>query len=282
MLVCTTMRIQASLCVLVCLLWAPTASLVQSERRYRVEQTVQVETTSAEPVRVLTWTLPEPVSTRVEGRVVFILVRRGQGDWQLEKIELAPMRAEPSVAANAPAATSLAAALVAFAQQEGKTFWGDWRALPVLGLGEGKPAWLSGWLQWAQAGLAAPAEADPLTLVAPKAKSPTLLARYVHRRLRSDFRQEVCGVEQVRWLLPAQATPSAVSAELATAGIEARTHFAAESLEWLGQQSGELIYAERSAVRETFWDLEKVTKPGLRQLGFRYRLGVTLRVERLP
>jgi len=213
---------------------------------------------------------------------MFILVRRGQGEWQLENVELAPMRAEPSVRANTPAATSLAAALLAFAQQEGKTFSGDWRALPVLALGESEPAWLSGWVQWAQAGLAAPAEADPLTLALPKEKSSALLARYVRRRLRSDFRQEVSWVEQVHWLLPAQATPSAVSAELAAAGIEARTRFAAESLEWVGQQSGELIYAERSAVRETFWNLEKVTEPELKQVRFRYRLGVTLRVERLP
>ncbi|MFQ5724389.1 MAG: hypothetical protein ACE5G6_07840, partial [Terriglobia bacterium] len=89
-----------------------------------------------------------------------------------------------------------------------------------------------------------------------------------------------CHVQQASWTVPVQ--PGSVPADLAAQGVEARTHFAAQSLEWVSREHPALIYSERSAVRETSWELKNVERPELRRLVFRLRLVVEVRVERLP
>lgn len=278
MLVSPIMRASSHAFALFFLALGTSLASEQPPQRYRVEYTVVVETSTATPRRALTRTVPEPITTRVEGRAAFTLTRTGEREWRIGMIDLGPMRVEPSVRANAPAAVALAAALVAFQQQADRDFTGGWDSLPVLALEEGEGGWQTAWLQWAKAGLAAP-ENNPV-----RARVNELLpaVRYARRTLRTEFRGEVCWVLEIDWLLPARPAPAGVSPELSAEGVEARMTLAAKSLEWVGQQSGALIYAERNLVREISWDVEKVSSEQLKDVPFRYRLGVTLRVERLP
>ncbi|MGH9804439.1 MAG: hypothetical protein ACRD4D_04645, partial [Candidatus Acidiferrales bacterium] len=100
--------------------------------------------------------------------------------------------------------------------------------------------------------------------------------------LRSEFRRVPCHVQQARWAVPVTPAPESLPETLAAEGVEARTHFAAQSLEWVSQEKPTLIYAERSGVRETYWDMKKVSQPALRDQVLRLRLSVELRLERLP
>lgn len=264
--------------------------------RYRVEQVFRLETTSAQVQPVPGRLRTEPVTTVVEGRVRFVLERgpaensmgdgpvlapAGGGIWRFSQVEVEGPRTEPPGATDPGVEQALADGLAAVQQLEGQEFHGDVAELPVLPLGEASPPWLTGWLRWAQSGSFAGVKADPVEL-ATRADSHATPASYEVRWLRTDFRQAACHVQQARWAVPVQPAPGSVPAVLAAEGVEARTHFAALSLEWVTQSNPVLVYAERSAVRETFWSLEKVKKPELRELMFRLRLIVQVRLERLP
>lgn len=83
-------------------------------------------------------------------------------------------------------------------------------------------------------------------------------------------------------MVPMTDASESLPASLAAAGVSARTHFSAQSLEWVSQSEPTLIYADRSAARETFWDMSGVEDPRLRQSVFRLRLSANVTVERLP
>lgn len=248
--------------------------------RYRVEQVFRLETTSARPTAGQP--RAEPITTAVEGRVRLVLEQRSkaetpaQGAWRFTRVEVDGPRADPPGTASAKTERALALGLNWMRQLQGQEFTGTLADLPVLPLGEAPPAWLTAWLQWAQTGAFAGVDANPVELPTPAE------AAYQVRWLRSEFRQVPCHVQEARWTVPVQPAPASVSPDLAAEGVEARTHFAALSLEWVSQDSPGLVYAERSGVRETFWNLEKVERPELRDLVFRLRFAVEVRVERLP
>ena len=249
--------------------------------RYRVEQVFRLETTTARPQA-------EPATTAVEGRVRFLLEQQLEeagppvrGVWRIAEVHVEGPRTEPADKGDPRVERTMALGLEWLRRQEGQEFHGDFLDLPVFPLGEAAPAYLTHWLRWAQTGVFAGVREDPLRF-ARQDSSDTLPFAYQVRWLRSEFRQAPCHVQQARWTLAVQPAPGSVPADLAAEGVEARTHFAALSLEWVSQDNPRLIYAERSGVRETFWNLEKVKKAELRELVFRLRFSVQVRVERLP
>jgi len=270
------------------LLLVPVAGVSPGESpapaRYRVEQVFRLETTTARPQG-------EPATTAVEGRVRLVLEQRLQpgnplrGVWRFAEVEVEGPRSEPAEAKDARTERALALGLAWMKQLEGKEFTGPLADLPVLPLGEARPAWLTAWLRWAQTGGFSGREGNPVpwtSAVETEGTPPDPAVAYELRWLRSEFRQAPCHVQQARWTLPVGPAPGSVTPDLAADGVEARTHFSALSLEWVSQDNPALVYAERSGVRETFWNLEKVKKPELRELVFRLRFSVKVRVERLP
>ena len=259
--------------------------------RYRVEQVFRLETTTAQALPASPGGPSQPVTTAVEGRVRLVLEHlpepgaAGRGIWRFRQVEVEGPRTEPKENADPRAERPLALGLAWLRQLEGQEFSGAVTDLPVLPLGEASPAWLTAWLHWAQTGSFAGVDANPVAFPATGDAATTSEApagSYQVRWLRSEFRQEPCHVQQARWAVPVEAAPGSVTPDLAAEGVEARTHFAAQSLEWIAQDRPELIYAERSGVRETFWNLEKAKRPELRELVFRLRFAVEVRVERLP
>lgn len=247
--------------------------------RYRVEQIVRLETTSAQAQPLPGRLRADPVTTVVEGRVRLVLEQRaagegaGQSSWRCAQVEIEGPRTEPAAAGSADVERALALGLGWMQQLDGQEFAGALADLPVLPLGEAAPAWLTSWLRWAQTGSYSSPDQDPVF-------SPA--ANYELEWLRSESRQRLCHVQRARWTLPVTPAPGSLPASLVAEGVEAYTHFAAQSLEWVAQDDPVLVYAERSGVRETFWSLGKVKKPELRELVFRLRLGVEVRLERLP
>src|SRR3990167_1260865 len=249
--------------------------------RYRVEQVFRLETTTARPQA-------EPATTAVEGRVRFLLEQQLEeagppvrGVWRIAEVHVEGPRTEPADKGDPRVERTMALGLEWLRRQEGQEFHGDFLDLPVFPLGEAAPAYLTHGLRGAQTGVFAGVREAPLRF-ARQDSSDNLPFAYQVRWLRSEFRQAPCHVQQARWTLAVQPAPGSVPADLAAEGVEARTHFAALSLEWVSQDNPRLIYAERSGVRETFWNLEKVKKAELRELVFRLRFSVQVRVERLP
>lgn len=255
--------------------------------RYRVEQTFRLETTSGRPEPTLDIERAAPANvTTVAGRVRWILEQRlrpdtvGEGTWRFTEVEVEGPQVEPAEASNPGVERALALGLEWMRKQEGREFTGALAELPMVPLGEAEPAWLAAWLRWAQTGIFSGADKSPVTL--PGGAGEDTAVTYGVRWLRTEARQVLCTVQQARWIVPVTPAMESVTPALAAQGVEARTHFAAQSLEWVSQQNPTLIYAERSGVRETFWDLEKVSQPDLRQMVFRLRFAVEVRVERLP
>lgn len=272
-------------------LGAPPGGAQSPPARYRVEQVFRLETTTAQPQPSPGHVRPQPLTTAVEGRVHLLLEQRLEesspmhGTWRFVVVEVDGPHAEPSGTASAETERALALGLAWMQQLQGQEFSGPLTELPVLPLGEAQPAWLTAWLRWAQTGAFAGVEEDPVDWSlseATGADPEKETASYQVRWLRSEFRQVPCTVQQARWAVPVQAAPGSVSADLAAAGVQARTHFSGLSLEWVSQEDPALIYAERSGVREIFWKLENVASPQLRDLVFRLRFAVEVRVERLP
>jgi hypothetical protein len=266
-------------------LCAPTTGGAQSPAvLYRVEQVLRLETTQSQ--RNPTTLQVAPATTVVEGRVRFVLEQplpdgaAGAGVWRFTAVEVEGPNTEPPEAANAGVQRALALGLSWMKEVEGEEHRGPSDEIPVLPLGEEQPAWLSVWLRWAQTGQYAGLEGSPMQF--PSTATPTDRADYELTWLRSDFRQQPCHVQQARWVLPVVSAPQSVTEELSAQGVRARTHFAAQSLEWVTQAEPALVYAERSGVRETFWDTSGVENPELRDLVFRLRLSVQVRVERMP
>ena len=255
--------------------------------RYRVEQVFRLETVSAEAQPLPGRLRADAVTTAVEGRVRMLLEQRlepnGQdrGSWRFTRIEAEAPRTEPPEASDAGVERALRLGFDWMRRLEGQQFSGSVADLPVLPLGEATPAWLTTWLRWAQTGSFSGVEQSPVVFPAAFSGEPAA-AGYELKWVRSEFRQQPCHVQQARWVLPIASAPDSISPALAAEGVEARTSFAAQSLEWVTQENPTLIYAERSGVRETFWNMEKVSKPELRELVFRLRLAVQVRVERLP
>ncbi|MFQ5777742.1 MAG: hypothetical protein ACE5IP_07015 [Terriglobia bacterium] len=255
--------------------------------RYRVEQTIRLETASApaQPARGIGGAAPTNTTT-VEARVRWILEQRlrpdtvGEGTWRFTEVKVEGPQVEPAEASNPGVERALALGLEWIRKQEGREFAGALAELPVVPLGEAEPAWLAAWLRWAQTGIFSGAEKSPVSL--PGGAGEGTSAIYEVRWLRTEARQVLCTVQQARWTVPVRPAMESVAPALAAQGVEARTHFAAQSLEWVSQQNPTLVYAERSGVRETFWNLEKVSQPDLRQMVFRLRFAVEVRVERLP
>ena len=202
------------------------------------------------------------------------------GAWRFDNVEIAAPRADPPGSASANAEQALATALASIARLDGQTLRGKISELTVIPLGETPPEWLTSWLRFAGTGLLSPAHSDPV--VFPAATDTREEVAYQLRWLRSEFRQELCHVQQARWTAPLQPAQASLPEALAAQGVVARTHFAAHSLEWVSQATGELVRAERSAARETSYTLENVAQPELRAVAFRLRLAVTLRLDRLP
>jgi hypothetical protein len=255
--------------------------------RYRVEQLFRLETTSAEPQPLPGRVRADPVTTAVEGRVRLVLEQRlepgtpARGAWRFTQVEVEGPRSEPPEASNPGVERALRLGLDWMRRLAGEEFSGSVADLPVIPLGEATPAWLTSWLRWAQIGSFAGVEGSPVDFPSASGAEP-LSATYAVEWLRSEFRQRLCHVQRARWTLPVAPAATSLPPSLAAEGVEARTHFAAQSLEWVTQQDPTLIYAERSGVREIFWDMEKVSKPELRNLVFRLRLAVETRVERMP
>jgi len=256
--------------------------------RYRVEQVFRLETVLAQP-RAGQENQP-PVTTLVEGRFRFVLEQRLNeeepefGTWRFTRVELERLRKEPPGGETSAAERALALGLLSMRRLEGKEFTVGVGELPVLPLGEAAPAWLTAWLRWAQMGSFAGVGVNPVNLPAagePGGEGGSPPLTYDLRWRRSDFRQQPCHVQEARWTAPTLPAPGAVTPELAAEGVEARTRFSAMSLEWVAQENPALVYAERSALRETFWDLQHVQKPELREMVFRVRLSVQVRIERL-
>lgn len=248
--------------------------------RYRVEQVFRLETTTARPEA-------EPTTTAVEGRVRWLLEQQveeagppARGLWRILEVSVEGPRTEPADRGDPRVERTMALGLEWLRRQKGQEFHGAFLDLPVFPLGEAAPAYLTDWLRWAQTGSFADATTDPLKF-ARQDSSNTRPTAYEVRWLRSEFRQAPCHVQQARWTLPVGPAPGSVTPDLEAEGVEARTHFSALSLEWVTQENPALVYAERSGVRETFWNLEKVKKPELRELVFRLRFSVKVRVERL-
>jgi len=247
--------------------------------RYRVEQVVRLETTSTPdtpPPPGQLW--PPPVTTSVEGRFRYVLEHRagdatGPGSWRLQRVETEGPRTEPAEARQEGVERVFVLGLNWMHNLEGREFAGGLEELPVFPLGETPPPWLATWMQWAQTGNFSDRERNPVAL--PEAD-------YSVEWLRSETRQTLCHVQRARWAQPVADVTDSLPAQMVAAGVEARTHFAAQSLEWVAQDQPALIYAERSGVRETYWDMKKVSQPALRDQVLRLRLSVELRLERLP
>jgi len=270
--------------LLAALLLVPVAGVSPGEApapaRYRVEQVFRLETTTARPQA-------EPATTAVEGRVRLLLEQQVEeagppvrGVWRIAEVRVEGPHSEPADG-DPRVERTMALGLEWLRRQEGQEFHGAFLDLPVFPLGEAAPAYLTHWLRWAQTGSFADATEDPLKF-AREDSSDTRASAYQVRWLRSEFRQAPCHVQQARWTLLVGPAPGSVTPDLEAEGVEARTHFSALSLEWVSQDNPRLVYAERSGVRETFWNLEKVKKPELRELVFRLRFSVKVRVERLP
>ena len=265
--------------------------------RYRVEQTFRLQVTTAQPLSVPGRLRLEPVSASVESRLTFHLEREsaptpsdgpegtegtegtegrpGVRRWRFTRVGVEGPAAETESPMAEGMKRALGLALARMQDLEGKEYTGDVAELPVFPLGEQAPAWLTQWLRFAQTGLFSGTEGSPVQF-------PGAEVHYQVRWLRSDFRREPCTVQQATWTAAVEAAPGSISPELAAEGVEARTRFSASSLEWVTQTNPQLVYAERSAVRETFWDLSQVQKPELQGLTFRLHLAVQVRVERLP
>ncbi len=255
--------------------------------RYRVEQVFRLETFSAEELAVPGRLRTEPVSTAYVGRFHFVLEQTadarapGGQAWKFTQVETEPPSTEPPERADAGVERVLAMALDWMKQLEGQEFSGPLSDLPALPLGESAPAWLTAWLRWAQTGGFSGAEGDPAGLAAALKVDPSPVS-YQLQWLRGESRQVPCHVQQARWAVAATPAADSLPPQLAAQGVEAHTTFAAQSLEWVSQESPTLIYAERSGTRETFWTLEKVDKPELQEMVFRLRLVMQVRVQRLP
>ncbi|MGH9804032.1 MAG: hypothetical protein ACRD4D_02580, partial [Candidatus Acidiferrales bacterium] len=262
-----------------CLLFA--AALAGAEEppltRYRVEQIVRLETTStpdSPPPPGQLW--PPPVTTAVEGRFHYVLEHSAAGPagparWRLRQVETEGPRTEPAEARQEGVERVFVLGLDWMRNLEGREFAGGLEELPVFPLGETPPPWLATWMQWAQTGNFADRERNPVAL--PEAS-------YQVEWLRGETRQTLCHVQRARWSQPVADVTASLPAQMADAGVEARTHFSAQSLEWVAQVRPVLIYAERSGVRETYWDMNKVSQPALRDQVLRLRLSVELRLER--
>lgn len=256
--------------------------------RYRVEQVLRLETLSVEELPAPGRMPAEPVRTSVRGRLLMVLEQRpepgatGRGTWRFTQVEIEPPQTEPAGRADAGVERVFILAMGWMKRLEGQEFSGSLSELPALPLGESAPPWLTSWLRWAQTGVFSGLEGDPAR-VAEAAGDNTGPVSYQLNWLRSEFRRVPCHVQQARWAVVRQVgPPESLPQSLAAEGVEAHTHFAAQSLEWVSQENPTLIYAERSGVRETFWSLAGVEKPELKELVFRLRLGVEVRVERLP
>lgn len=265
---------------------ALTVSAEEPPVRYRVEQVLRLEMLSAEE-RPVPGRLPaEPVRTSVRGRLILVLEQQaepaaaGRGVWRFTQVEVEPPQTEPAGRADDGVERVFILAMDWMKRLEGQEFSGALSELPVLPLGEPAPPWLTSWLRWAQTGAFSGLEGDPANVVA--AADYPAPGAYQLNWLRSEFRRVPCHVQQARWAVPVTPAPESLPPTLAAEGVEARTHFAAQSLEWVSQEKPTLIYAERSGVRETFWSLAGVEKPELRELVFRLRLAVEVRVEWLP
>jgi len=265
---------------------AGAARAADEPARFRVEQIFRIEVTSAEPQPLPGRLRTEPVRTVVEGRVRFILEQGAPDDagkprWRFADVQAEGPRTDPPERAHPGVERVFELGLAWLRRLDGQEFTGPVLELPVLPLGEGEPAWLTRWLHWAQTGGFAGVDADPLVLP-PESTGSDAPPSYQLRWLRSEFRQAPCHVQQARWAVSVALPPDSLPPSLAAEGVESRSQFAAQSLEWVAQESPRLIYAERSAARETYWSLEKVQKPELKDLVFRLRTAVEVRVERLP
>jgi len=263
-------------------------SVAQNEpptSRYRVEQVFRLETLSQEELEVPGRLRTEPVSTAYVGRFRFVLEQTGDAaggaKWKVTQVETEPPTTEPPERADANVERVLKMGLDWMKRLDGQEFSGPWSDLPVMPLGESAPAWLTTWLRWAQTGAFSGMEGDPVRLAEALKVEPSSVS-YQLQWLRAESRQVPCHVQQARWTLPPGPAEESLPPQLAARGVEAHMQFAAQSLEWVSQENPTLIYAERSALRETFWTLEKVDKPELKELVFRLRLVMQVRVERLP
>ncbi|MGH9789082.1 MAG: hypothetical protein ACRD4U_10310 [Candidatus Acidiferrales bacterium] len=255
--------------------------------RYRVEQVLRLETLSVEERPAPGRLPPEPVRTSVRGRLMMVLEQKpepgqpGRGAWRFTQVEIEPPQTEPAGRADAGVERVFILAMEWMKRLEGQEFSGSLSELPVLPLGEPAPPWLASWLRWAQTGAFSGLEGDPAEVAAAVPDNPVPVS-YQLNWLRSEFRRVPCHVQQARWAVPVTPATDSLPPSLAAEGVEAHTHFAAQSLEWVSQENATLLYAERSGVRETFWSLAGVEKPELKELVFRLRLAVEVRVERLP
>jgi len=252
---------------------------------YRVQQTFRLETTNT---RHNPDTLQAvPVTTVVEGQVRFVLEQslsggdRLAGAWRLTRVEVDGPTTEPPEAADEGVEGALSLGLNWLREQEGREVSGSFVDLPVVPLGEADPPWLTNWLRWAQVGSFAGTDENPVRFA--RAGTGSLAPPgYVLEWLGSEFRQEPCHIQRARWTVPAIAAQDLLTPDMAAEGVKARTYSAAQSLEWVTQVDPVLVYAERSGVRETFWDMSGVKNPELQGLTFRLRLSVQVQVERLP
>ncbi len=255
--------------------------------RYRVEQMLRLETVSVEGRPVPGQMAAEPVRSSVRGRLWMVLEQRrepgapGRGTWRFTQVEIEPPQTEPAGRADEGVERVFALAMGWVKRLEGQEFSGALSELPVLPLGESAPPWLTSWLRWAQTGAFSGLEGDPARVAEQVSSNPAPVS-YQLNWLRSELRGVPCHVQQARWAVPVMPAPDSLPPTLAAEGVEAGTHFAAQSLEWVSQQNPTLIYAERSGVRETFWSLGGVDRPELKELVFRLRLAVEVKVERLP
>ena len=255
--------------------------------RYRVEQVLRLETLSVEELPAPGRMAAEPARTSVRGRLSMVLEQRresgapGRGTWRFTQVEVEPPQTEPAGRADAGVERVFILAMGWVKRLEGQEFSGPLSELPVLPLGESAPPWLTGWLRWAQTGAFSGLEGDPAGVTEASGNSAGPVS-YQLNWLRSEFRRVPCHVQQARWAVAVTPAPESLPPSLAAEGVEARTHFAAQSLEWVSQENPTLIYAERSGTRETFWTLAKVERPELKELVFRLRLVMQVRVERLP
>jgi hypothetical protein len=255
--------------------------------RYRVEQVFRLETLSAEEMALPGRLRTEPVTTAYIGRFRFILEQStdvaapGGKKWKFTQVEIEPPTTEPPERADAGVERVLQMGLDWMKRLDGQEFSGAVSELPAMPLGESAPAWLTTWLRWAQTGGFSGTESDPIGLAAMLKVDPSLVS-YQLQWLRAESRQVPCHVQQARWAIPPAPADDSLPAQLAAQGVEAHTSFSAQSLEWVSQESPTLVYAERSGTRETSWTLEKVDRPELKELVFRLRLVMQVRVERLP
>jgi hypothetical protein len=246
--------------------------------RYRVEQVVRLETTATAETPPPGQLWPPPATTIIEGRFRYVLERSSRrGDesvtWRYRNVDTEGPQTIPAEARQQGVERVFVLGLNWMRNLEGREFTGGFEELPVFPLGEATPPWLATWMQWAQTGGFADRERDPVAL--PQ-------AAYQVEWLRSETRQTLCHVQRARWAQPVADVTASLPAELRAAGVEARTHFAAQSLEWVAQDNPVLIYAERSGARETYWEMSKVQQSDLREQVFRLRLSVEVRLERLP